>query len=194
MDGQIFVAQQNHHDYSAHDPGRQCGNGRARHPHVESIDQNSVANDVQSVHSNGDDERDQAVAHGAEQRGTGVIHRKKGIGDCRIEEVSLGIGHNIVGDIPHERAQHIARKTQGKKSEHPAQQRAGMNELLGRRTSIFPISPAQILAGHHRAARGQGGEHIDEQHVDGVHSGDSGHRGFAHAGDHHGVRKANGDR
>ena len=52
---------------------------------------------------------------------------------------------------------------------------------------------AEELRRHHRAAGGQCAEQLDHQHVEGVHQAHARNGGFAHRGDHQGVRQTDGD-
>ena len=52
------------------------------------------------------------------------------------------------------------------------------------------LSGPQILADHHRTARGQRREQHDDEVVDHIHQADAGDGRFAAAGDHHRIRHA----
>ena len=55
---------------------------------------------------------------------------------------------------------------------------------------IFSVTTAQVLAANHRAAGGQGGKDLDNQHVDAVHQAYAGNGRFAYAGNHQRVGHA----
>ena len=152
-------------------------------PPVETEHEDGVAHDVLAVHPGGHQHGGPGVAHGPQQG-------DKGVGEG---------GDDEVGDSPlHHRWLHLAEEQaqQGPVEEqhqgHHGQGRGGNNvhQLIG-----GPVGPVQVLGpdglgAHHRAAGGEGGENIEDQHVDQIHQGHAGHRSLPGGGDHGDVRHA----
>ena len=82
-------------------------------------------------------------------------------------------------------------RSSGVRSSHRhAQQRAEGDQLPGAAGGVLRFAGAQELAGDHGAAGGQRRKDVDDEVVDHIHQRDARDGGFAHAGDHDGVRHA----
>ena len=75
----VRLLQQEHHGEAGDHPAHEAGGGRTHHAHAEPVDQDGVAANVHHVHHQAGKHTDLAVALGAEQSRTGVVHANKRI-------------------------------------------------------------------------------------------------------------------
>ncbi len=185
--------QQIEHRRAGDDPGDQGGQRRAEHRHPAAIDKDGVAADVQYVHHQAGQHTDLAVALGPEQGRPRVVHPDEGITQGRHQKVSLGVGHHVIFDGAENGPQDQVAPKQHHQGHRAAEGQHHQHDLAGGGLGVLGFPVADVLAGDHRAAGGQGRHDLDHQGVEGVHQTDARDGGLAHRGDHQGVRQANGD-
>ena len=175
------------------DAGEQGGKGRAEHLHAAAVDEDGVAADVQHVHHQAGQHTDLAVALRPEEGRPRVVHPDEGIAEGRHQEIGLGVGHDVVVDGAEDGAQDQMPPEQDHQRDGAAEGDHHQHDLAGGGLGVFGFLVADVLAGDHRAAGGEGGHDLDHQGVEGVHQADARDGGFAHRGDHQGVGQADGD-
>ena len=185
--------QQVEHRRAGDDAGDQGGQRRAEHRHAAAINKDGVAADVQHVHHQAGQHADLAVALRPEQSRPRVVHPDEGVAQSRHQEVSLGVGHHVVVDGAENGPQDQVPPKQDHQGHRAAEGQHHQHDLAGGGLGVFGLLVANVLAGDHRAAGGQGRHDLDHQGVEGVHQADARDGGLAHRGHHQGVGQADGD-
>ena len=188
----IRLLQQEHHGEAGDHPAHEAGGGRTHHAHAEPVDQDGVAANVHHVHHQAGKHTDLAVALGAEQSRTGIVHANKGIAQGREQEIGLGVAHYIRVNGAEDAPQDGMPPHRHDDSGDHAERDHNEHDLGGAGLGPFGLPVADVLTGDHGTAGGKGAHHLDHQGVEAVYQAHAGHGGLAHRGHHQGVGQADG--
>ena len=193
----VRVAEGTLRDVRAHGARNQRRQPRAHHAPAQPEDSHAVADEVDDVHNEGGEHRCARIANEAQKRAVGIVNRHDRVGERRHEEVNLACCHDVLFDIAEDGEQQRFAENQANRHNRQRNEQNDIEQhLCGSFRGIRALLP-QILADQHRAARRQGGEHADQQHVDAVHQRNAAHRRFAAhcrfaaVGHHDGIHHAN---
>ena len=73
----MLVSNEQEHDHRGNHARKQRGQPRAGDTKVAAVDQHRVDGNVNNVHDQRRQQRDARIAHGAKQRGAGIVNREK---------------------------------------------------------------------------------------------------------------------
>lgn len=187
----VRVAKGTLRDVRADGARNQRRQPRADHAPAQQVDGHGVADEVDDVHDEGGEHRRARIADAAQERAVGIVNRHDGVGERRHEEVRLTCCHHLILDIAEEgQQQRLAENQANRHNRQRNEQNDVEQHLRGSFRGIRALLP-QILADQHCAARRQGGEHANQQHVDAVHQRNAAHRLHAAVGHHDGIHHAN---
>ena len=157
---------------------------------MEDKNENGVAHDVLPVHPGRDIHGGLGVAHGPQQSGAAVIQGDEGVGQGGDDEVGHRALHDRRFHLAEEQPQQGAAQDQGQGHNNEGGGGDDVHQLVGGTVGPLQIFRADGLGAHHRAAGGQGGKDVDDEHVDQIHQGYAGYGGLTGGGDHHDVGHA----
>ena len=152
-----------------------------------------ISGDIDQVDQDRDFQRDLGIAHGAEQRRAGIIHRKEREGEGRDCQIDQRILHNVRLDAAEKQMQHGSSEQNDDQADQHTCKDDGIQKLFGGSSGILFVSGAQTLGSHHGTARSKRRHDIKHQDIDHVHQRDAGYGSLSHGRDHHGIGHAHRD-
>src|SRR5699024_6779447 len=147
------------------------------HPHIESPDQDRVADNIHKVGDDGDDHRSSGIILGTEKGSARIVETDEGEGEKREEKVDLGITHNRFLHGTESQAQQRRLKDKAEEGEQGGKGGGDEKNLRCGAVRFLLIAVSQILGAQDCAPGGQSGKRLNDQNVDGVYQGYGGDRG-----------------
>ena len=193
-DRMIRVKQQHSDNDRCNAARKHRGERRARDAPLEHINQDRVADQVDHVDQARNQHGNARVALRTEQRRTGVINRKDGVGEYADGQIGQRTVHYVILDRAEQQPQQRHAEQHDQHSDDERDDDDDQIELAGCVAGAFALARTEQLRHHDRAAGRKGGKNVDDQNVQHIDQRHAGHRRLANRGYHDGIRQADRDR